>query len=100
MPIIIILVILCLLFALWIFTKSKNSAKFNEVVKDITEEQPLSKPKTGEIINKISVAEQALKNKVAEEVKEAERLYKEASSVGEFLASRGVVKPDKGKEGG
>ncbi len=97
MPIIIILSVLCVLFALWVFTKSKNSKKFNEVVKDITEEQPLSDPKTGEVIKNINAAEQSLKKKAAEDKKEAERLQKNASNVGDFLASRGVVKSEKGK---
>ena len=98
MPIIILLAVCAILFVLWLATKFKNSPKFDKVVKDITEEQPLAEPKSGEVIKKISAAEQNLKKKAAANTKEAERLQKDADTVGDFLTDRGVVKPDnKGK---
>lgn len=99
MPVYILLAIGSVLFVIWIFTKLKNSSKFDKVVKDITEEQPLAEPKTNEVINKIGEAEHALKNRAEADKKESERLEKDAKIVGNFLTDRGVVKVDKPKEG-
>jgi len=98
MPIYIILAIGAVLLSIWIGMKLKNSAKFDKVVKDITEEQDISPKKTDGVIKDISVAEQKLKTKAAQQKKEADQLQKESAKIGDYLADRGVVKPKKGKE--
>lgn len=98
MPVYILLAVVSILFVIWLFTKLKNSSKFDRVVKDITEEQSLAEPKTNEAITKIEKAEHALKNRAKADEKESERLKEDAGKVGDFLADRGVVKTDKREE--
>jgi len=50
------------------------------------------------VINDISAAEQTLKATAKAQDAEAEKLQKDSAKIGDYLADRGVVKPNKGKE--
>lgn len=98
MPVIILLAIMTVLFAIWFGVKMKNSAKFNTVVKEITEEQDVSVKQTDGVIKDISAAEKILQAKAKEQKIEADKLQKESVRIGDYLTDRGVVKPMKRKE--
>lgn len=97
MLIAILLGLVTLLVTLLVIKKLKNSKKFDKFVKSLMEEQELEEPKTGEVINKISAAEQALSNKAKQQTKEAKRLNKDTEAIGDYLSDKGVTKPSKGK---
>lgn len=96
MPIIVFVVFIGII-GFFLVLKLRNSKLVNKIDAEIHNDPDTGEPKTGEVIKKISAAEKALEKKAANDEKEAERLQKDASNVGDFLASRGVVKPDKGK---
>jgi len=98
MPIYVILGICAVILSIWIGMKLKNSATFDSVVNDITEEHDIAPKKTDGVIRDISAAEQKLKATAAQQKKEADQLQKESAKIGDYLADRGVVKPKKGKE--
>jgi len=97
MLIVILIGIVTLLITLLVVKKLKNSQKFDKFVKSLTEEQELEEPKTGEVINKISAAEQSLLNKAKKQKKDTERLKKDTEAIGNYLTDKGVTKPNKGK---
>lgn len=97
MPIYVLLAIVSVLLVVVIYKRLKNSSKFDKIVKDITEEQELEEPKTGEVIKKINTAEQALLHKAEDQEKEAKRLNKDSEAIGNYLSDKGVIKPNKGK---
>ena len=97
MVIVILIGLATFLLVLLVYKKLKNSPKFDKFVNSITEEQELKEPKTGEVINKISAAEQALSNKAKQQKKEVERLNKDTEAIGDYLTEKGVTKPSKGK---
>lgn len=98
MPIIIMLAICAVLFALYLATKLKNSRRFETIVKDITEEHDLDPQTTEGVIKDISAAEKALQAKAKAQKVEADKLQKDSAKIGEYLADKSVVKPVKGKE--
>lgn len=98
MPIFIILAIFAILLSIWIGMKLKKSARFDTVVKEITEEQDIAPKKTDGVIKDINAAEQTLKRQSKLQKEEAKKLEAESTKIGDFLADRSVVKPKKGKE--
>lgn len=98
MPIFIMLGIFAVLLSICIGIRLKGSPKFDKVVKNITEEIDITPKQTDGVIKDISVAEQALKAKAKLQKDEAQKLQKESTKIGDYLADRGVVKPKKGKE--
>jgi len=98
MPIYIILGIIAIFLAFFLGLALKGSAKFDRVVKDITEEIDITPKPTEGVIKDISAAEQALKAKAKLQQDEAKRLQKESAKIGDYLTGRGVVKPKQGKE--
>jgi len=97
MPLLIL--ILLLVGGTFLFIKIRKSKWVETLTNDILTEPDDHDPETNKVIDDISVAEQGLKDSAEADTKEAERLQEKASNVGEFLASRGVVKPDKGEGG-
>jgi hypothetical protein len=89
---------MCFLLVLWIIVKLKNSYKFDRIVKEITEEKNIDEPKTDEVIQKIGLAEQTLKEKASREKEEAKKYIKDSQTIGEYLVDRGVAKTDQEKE--
>ena len=84
--------IVTLLLVLSIIKLLKNSYRFDKIVKSITEQQELRDPKTGEIINKLSAAEQALSNKAQQQKKEVDQLNRDNNVINEYLTNKGVTK--------
>lgn len=97
-PIIILIVIAAVWLVVTITRKLSKSKWFDKVVNDLTETPITDEPKTSEVLKKIGAAEHALKQKSKEQEVEAKKLVEDNKKIGDYLADRGVVKPDKGKE--
>ena len=99
MPIIILLTVLSILFVFMVVISLKKSPKFDNFVKDITEPVDVT-PKTADVVIKdISAAEKALHKEAEAKKVEAEKLRKESAKIGDYLAEKGVVKPEDKRKG-
>ena len=91
------LLILIMVFIVGVFMFLKlRKSKF---VDKLTHELLNDETKPDEVIKDISKAEKALQAKADEDKVKAEQLEKESAKIGDYLASKGVVKTDKAEEG-
>jgi len=97
MPIIILLGLLAILIAVWFGIKMKKSFKYDQIIKDITEEVDVTPKTPDDVIKDISEAEKALQATAKSKEAEAKKLQEESAKVGDYLIAKGLVKP-KGKE--
>jgi len=93
-----ILILFLLVVGVFLFIKIRKSKWVENLTNNLVNEPEDHDPETDKVIEDIGAAEIVLKEQASTKKEEAERLQEEASTVGDFLASRNVVKPEEGKE--
>ena len=99
MPIYIMLTVLAMLVVFFFIISLKKSPKFDHFVRDLTEPVDITPKTPDKIIKDISAAEKALHKEAEAKKVEAEKLRKESAKIGDYLAEKGVVKPEDKRKG-
>ena len=92
----ILVLVMLLVVGVYVFIKLRNSKVIDKLTHELLDDE---EKKPDVVIKDISEAEKALQEKAAEDIKVAKQLEQESAEIGDYLASKGVVKADETKEG-